>query len=67
MSLRGTRRVRNIMLRPPAAVPPDPYGPGSPNYAERNRVGVIELPNGLLRFDLGEPCHGPAMRAKPTT
>jgi hypothetical protein len=51
------RRVRNAILSPLRSAPPDPYGSGSPNYAERNRESVTELPNGLVRVDIGEPAH----------
>jgi hypothetical protein len=57
------RRVRSAILSPLRSAPPDPYGPGSPNYAERNRESVTELPNGLVRVDIGEPAHWAAREA----
>lgn len=68
------RRARNAILSPLKSAPPDPYGPGSPNYAERNRESVTELPNGLVRVDIGEPAHwaasevaGPQQKPTPKT
>lgn len=34
---------------------PDPYGPNSPDFAERHREHVTTLPGGLVRIDLGQP------------
>lgn len=60
------RRVRNAILSPLRHVPPDPYGPNSPGYAERHRESVLELPNGLLRVDIGEPVNREAReRSRP--
>jgi hypothetical protein len=56
-------RARNAILSPSRPAPPDPYAPSSPNYAERNRESVTELPNGLVRVDIGEPAHWAAREA----
>jgi len=42
--------------KPPAPLPPDMYSPESPGFTERNRKHVTELPGGLIRLDIGEPC-----------
>jgi hypothetical protein len=44
---------------------PDPYGPASAGFAERHRETQTQLPNGLVRVDLGEPAH-PAMKDRPS-
>lgn len=36
-----------------------PSRPGTPDYAERHREFVVQLPGGLTRIDLGEPCPAP--------
>lgn len=33
----------------------DPYATNSADYAERNRATETEMPNGLIRIDIGEP------------
>lgn len=40
-------------MHPPVAPEPDPYAPGSPDYALRTREQVLELPGGLVRVDYG--------------
>jgi len=62
----ANRRVRNAIRTPSAPTPPDPYGPQSAHYAERHRESVTELPNGLVRVDIGEPVHWAARkRSRP--
>ena len=47
-------RVRSGIMRPrPASA--DAHDPSSADYAERNRVHTTQLPNGLVRVDMGEP------------
>lgn len=41
--------------RPSRPAGSDPYQPGSPDFAERNRKHAIGYSSGLLRIDLGEP------------
>jgi hypothetical protein len=58
------RRVRDGLRRRLTAVPPDPYGPNSPDYDRRHRETVTTLLNGTVRVDLGDPV-GPSRPAKP--
>ena len=48
-------RARSLTKRPEAAPGPDPYKPGSKDYAERHRETRRETPAGFIRVDLGEP------------
>ena len=56
MALYSTRR-REWVSRGPRriVVEPNPYDPGTPGYAERNRETVTKGPGGITRIDLGEP------------
>lgn len=36
----------------------DPYKPSSPGYAERHRETSLDIGNGLVRIDIGEPTPG---------
>lgn len=47
-------RVRSGIMRPrPASA--DVYAAGSADYAERHKAHEVQLPNGLVRVDMGEP------------
>lgn len=51
----STRERRWHGMRGKHAALPNPYSAGSPHYASRHRETTTELPNGLVRVDVGEP------------
>ena len=36
----------------------DPYKPDSPTYGERHRETALNIGNGMVRIDIGEPIAG---------
>ncbi len=55
MARYSTRERRWYGTREKRAALPNPYSAGSPHYVLRHRETTTELPNGLLRVDVGEP------------
>lgn len=53
--MRGPRRSRSIIAKPPAKPGPDLNSPGSRDYAERHRVTETPIFGGMVRIDIGEP------------
>ena len=64
--MRFSRREGRWIGRRHSAPPGlDPFCPNSPGYAERHRQHVTELPNGMVRIDLGEPIGPSPPKPKP--
>lgn len=45
----------------------DPYGPKTPDYAQRHRQTETELAPGMLRIDLGQPIPRQSHEPQPIT
>jgi len=48
-------RVRNAILKTRSAPSEDAHSPTSKDYAERHVSYETQLPNGIVRIDMGEP------------
>jgi hypothetical protein len=48
-------RTRNAILKTRSAPVADAHSPSSKDYAERHIAYETQLPNGIVRVDMGEP------------
>lgn len=63
--MRNTPRVFYGKTLRPAAAQPDPYAPGSPGFAERNRRTAVEVMPGMVVVSIGAPVQRLAGDAQP--
>lgn len=63
--MRNKPRIFYGKTRQPSMSQPDPYGPGSPGYAERNRHTEVEVSPGMIVVSLGAPIQRLAGEAQP--
>lgn len=63
--MRNKPRIFYGKNRQPSTSPPDPYGPSSPGYAERNRRTEVEVSPGMVVVSLGAPIERLAGEAQP--
>lgn len=52
---RKPRAINSVRQSPRMTIEPDPYQPGTPSYAERNRQTATQVFPTMTRVDLGEP------------
>lgn len=63
--MRNKPRIFYGKTRQPLTPQPDPYGPSSPGYAERNRRTEVEVSPGMVVVSLGAPIQRLAGEAQP--
>lgn len=63
--MRNKPRIFYGRSRQPSTSQPDPYGPSSLGYAERNRRTEVEVSPGMVVVSLGAPIQRLAGEAQP--